>query len=98
MARFQRDLQRKYGLTPEQWHALVIEQSGLCAVGGGQLIGKVCVDHDHTTSIVRGLLCNRCNQGLGYFSDSPDRLRAAAQYLEQAAQSRVSVGEEVSAG
>lgn len=44
-----------------------------------------CVDHCHKTGQVRGLLCHRCNTGLGMFRDSTKILRAAIQYLERAA-------------
>jgi len=41
------------------------------------------VDHCHTTGEVRGLLCNRCNTGIGQFKDNPNILRSAARYLDK---------------
>lgn len=51
---------------------------------------KVVVDHDHSCcpgnrscgECVRGVLCSRCNVGLGMFRDNPSYLRLAADYLE----------------
>ena len=44
---------------------------------------NLCIDHNHLTGIVRGLLCNDCNTGISKFKDNPQWLRAAALYLEQ---------------
>lgn len=73
-----------YGVTPEQYDALLLAQDNRCAIcrtdtPGGR--GTWCVDHCHDTERVRGLLCNGCNTGLGQFQDDPDRLKAAAEYL-----------------
>jgi len=94
-ARRARDLERKYGITVAEYERLYTEQLGRCAICVDPLAEvKVCVDHDHETGAVRGLLCNRCNQGLGYFRDSAGIMNAAVRYLmESAAQD---VGQEVS--
>lgn len=77
---------QKYGLTQSQIDAMLITQGGVCAIcattqPGGQ--GTWHVDHDHSSGKIRGLLCQRCNVGLGNFQDQPDRLRVAANYLEK---------------
>jgi hypothetical protein len=56
------------------------QQNGLCAICG---LPEEHVDHDHVTGQVRGLLCAGCNKGLGFFRDSPQLLRQAAEYLEE---------------
>lgn len=82
---------RRYGITPEQYDALLSTQGGLCAIcgdapdaNGKGAYARLHIDHDHATGLVRGLLCGRCNQGLGYFRDSPDSLASAIKYLKKA--------------
>ena|SRR5690348_18489154 len=82
-------LSRKYGVTPEQYGAMLAAQGGVCAICGGSPVGRTKggparwfdVDHDHATGKVRGLLCHPCNAVLGYARDRVDVLRAAAAYL-----------------
>jgi hypothetical protein len=70
----------------EQGWADVLEiQGGVCAICGlSPETGArpLCVDHDHETDDVRGLLCPTCNGGLGMFRDDPALLVTAAQYLK----------------
>jgi hypothetical protein len=72
-------LKRKYGLTLEEFDALLAAQGGGCAICGKPDPDNV--DHDHITGRVRGILCWNCNVGVGQFEDSEDRLAAALTYL-----------------
>lgn len=74
---------REYGMTPAEYAALLHEQSGVCAIcGRPPEDGKsLCVDHDHGTGRVRGLLCKPCNLVIGNAQDCPKRLQSAIEYL-----------------
>lgn len=74
----------KYGLPDEALSQLFATQSGGCAICRCALeISRLCVDHDHVTGKVRGLLCSPCNKALGFFRDDTARLRAAISYLRR---------------
>ena len=77
-------VRRKYSLTPDQYNAMIDAQDSQCLICGyefGQKKGDLHVDHDHETGKVRGLLCDKCNRGLGYFRDNAQVLFNAALYL-----------------
>lgn len=73
---------RVYGLPPGSYDAMMAAQDNACAICRGPFTGVAHVDHEHGSQIVRGLLCANCNRGVGMFRDQPERLRAAAAYLE----------------
>lgn len=85
-------LKRKYNLTTEEHKKMLETQGFKCAIcrtsqwGGRHNLPHT--DHDHTTGKVRGLLCHRCNHGLGYFGDDPALLEAAIKYLKGAKEAR----------
>ena len=74
----------KYGLTETEYNRIYSKQRGLCAICGTHAIDLncfLCVDHNHKTGKIRGLLCNKCNTGLGMFAESRGNLIKAIQYL-----------------
>lgn len=78
-----RSLVKRYGLLPEEYSKLVEASEDACWICGGQDEVRLCIDHSHREpQVVRGLLCRRCNKGLGLFLDDPVLLKAAARYLE----------------
>ena len=79
-------LQRQYGIDIEARDLLLELQGGVCAICGTDTPTKHgwCVDHDHITKRTRGILCSRCNHGLGNFKDSVVALQKAIHYLLKA--------------
>lgn len=82
------ELRRVYGITGEQYERLLCQQDFRCAVcrrpAAESRNGCLHVDHSHETGAIRGLLCNKCNLGLGLLDDDPAILRAAMTYLSGA--------------
>ena len=74
-------LQTLYGISLQDRERMRAQQRGRCAICGRKSKQELCVDHDHVREIVRALLCQPCNRGLGFFDEDPIRLLRAAAYL-----------------
>lgn len=73
-----------YGLSEEDYLQMIDAQGNKCAICEQKKEGKVlCVDHDHKSGKVRGLLCHNCNVGLGNFKDDPKIIVSAIGYLQK---------------
>ena len=83
-------LRRQYGITITDYRTLKEKQGGRCAICSKPAEGEwsLCVDHDHSTGAIRGLLCLHCNKGLGQFGDTIEGLMRAVRYLQSAAGGR----------
>ncbi len=78
-------LRRHYGIPPEQFDEMYETQDGKCAICKGELLWQtngLHVDHDHKTRWVRGLLCGRCNLGIGQFVDDVDLMQRAIERMD----------------
>lgn len=78
------DASRKklYGMSSEEYDALVLKQDGKCAICGRDA-DPLNIDHDHRTSKIRGGLCRTCNVGIGALGDCPEMLDRAARYIRE---------------
>ena len=75
---------RKYGLTEDEYQEILKGQGGGCAICGASSSKygrRLAVDHDHSTGVIRGILCKTCNSILGAWDDDAERFSAAAKYL-----------------
>ena len=78
-------LMRKFGINLDEYNTRFIAQNGVCAIcklppANGR---NLCVDHNHETDKVRGLLCDRCNMILGRIGESADILERMSAYLKK---------------
>ncbi len=80
-------IQSTYGITPRDYNKMLEESGGVCEICGTNPKDlpknrqHLCVDHDHETGEIRGLLCHHCNTGLGQFRDDVSYLKSAIRYL-----------------
>jgi hypothetical protein len=82
-----RSLKDEYGITADEYDQLLKNQNGGCAICGkcenhkNMKHRELCIDHSHNSGHVRGLLCSKCNLGIGHFFDNYDLLLKAAEYI-----------------
>ena len=76
------DVRYRYGIDQATYDAMLIAQSGLCAICSVSMHVPY-IDHNHTTNTVRALLCNNCNVAIGFLNDSHVRAYALGDYLIQ---------------
>lgn len=91
-------LKRTYGISESEYQGMLSEQNYVCAICKlpetrivkstvrkytNPAAPRLAVDHDHITGKNRGLLCAKCNIGLGHFQDNIDNLESAIAYLKK---------------
>ncbi len=76
-------LRKKYGITLEQYEELFEKQHGKCVLCNKMSGKRLSVDHNHKTGAVRGLLCFRCNYGIGYFKENILTFKKIIKYLRR---------------
>ena len=79
-------LKLTYGISILEYEEMLAKQGGVCIICKASEVRNIQhkhmhVDHCHTVGHIRGILCSRCNAGLGQFDDRPELLMAAAGYL-----------------
>ncbi len=71
---------KRYGIVDIEQANLLWNNATVCDICG-LTSEKLCVDHCHKTNKIRGILCTKCNQGLGLLNEDPELLRKAAEYV-----------------
>lgn len=77
-------IKSSYGINEDDYDQMFESQGGKCLICGQPPKdgNRFDIDHSHITGKVRGLLCNKCNTGLGCFKDDIERLKSAITYLQ----------------
>jgi Recombination endonuclease VII len=72
----------KYRISGKDLAELYDRQKNRCAICGEEPPYGLVIDHNHKTGFIRGLLCRRCNTGIGCFQDDVHRMLAAVEYVK----------------
>lgn len=90
-----KNLRDRYGMSVDDYNRMLVEQKGVCAIcecpemrkkthrSGRVRLNPLCVDHNHVTGKVRGLLCQNCNNGISRFEENIEHMANAISYLEK---------------
>jgi hypothetical protein len=87
------NLKMRFDLTLEEYNLMLDAQGGVCKIctmpettrkNNSDEVRMLCVDHDHNTGKIRGLLCNRCNRALGHYEATKPRAEEFEKYLQEA--------------
>lgn len=73
---------KRYSISKEDFQNILKKQNNVCVICKNKDERSLSVDHDHKTNKNRGLLCRKCNIGLGFFNDDIKLLKEAIKYLE----------------
>jgi hypothetical protein len=78
-------LKRYYGMTVDTYYKMNEDQKEVCKICGNKCMTgrELSVDHCHKTGKIRGLLCSKCNSGLGSFQDNVENMLKAIEYLKE---------------
>ena len=82
------ELARKFGINREKYNDMLAKCGNaceICGASGDEFMRGLHIDHNHCTGLVRGILCVRCNQGLGNFlcDTGYERLLLAIEYVKE---------------
>lgn len=85
LTKYSSNIKTSYNITIDIYNKMFDEQKGRCKICGrhqSEFKKRLSVDHCHETLKVRGLLCSKCNMGIGHFKDNIDLLKSAIEYLK----------------
>lgn len=92
------NLRNKFGMTVGDYDRMLLEQNGVCKIcklpqsrARNTRPDRMCIDHCHSSDIIRGLLCSECNCLLGYAKDNTQTLLDAVEYILTASDQRTEI-------
>lgn len=84
---YKQSIKKRYGITYEEYELLCELQNNVCAICKQEQNDKrgtrLAVDHCHETKRIRGLLCNRCNRGIGMLKENKNVIMSAYNYVKR---------------